>query len=168
MGLHIVLVEPEIPQNTGNIARTCAALGATLHLVEPLGFSIDEKSVRRAGLDYWNSLDLYTYPSLTAFLQAHGNKELFFFTTKGKKRYCDTTYPQECFLLFGKESAGLPEELLSVNKNRAVRLPMLKDTRSLNLSNTVAIAAYEVQRQWDFKGLESAGDLHHLQYKSEN
>ncbi len=134
--------------------------------MEPLGFSIEEKAVRRAGLDYWDSLNLYTYPSLTAFLETHGDKELFFFTTKGQQRYCDAVYPEECFLLFGKESAGLPEELLSVNQDRAVRLPMLKDTRSLNLSNTVAIAAYEVHRQWDFAGLEPLGELHHLQYKS--
>ncbi len=166
MKLHIVLVEPEIPQNTGNIARTCAALGATLHLIEPLGFSIDEKAVRRAGLDYWDSLDLRTYPSLEVFIKEHGEKELFFFTTKGKKRYSDATYPKECFLLFGKESAGLPEELLAHNKSRAVRLPMKKETRSLNLSNTVAVAAYEVYRQWDFGELESEGELHRLSYIS--
>ncbi len=186
MSLHIVLVEPEIPQNTGNIARTCAALGATLHLVEPLGFSIDQKSVRRAGLDYWDKLSIHTYPSLDEFLRVHkdgfgqraledttsqgtptkASKELFFLTTKGKQRYSDVAYPKhtDIFLLFGKESAGLPEDLLAVNKERALRVPMKAENRSLNLANTVAIVAYEVFRQWDFEGLESTGDLHRLDY----
>lgn len=204
MTLHIVLVEPEIPQNTGNIARTCAALGATLHLVEPLGFSIDEKSVRRAGLDYWDKLSLHTYPSLVDFLATHEDKELLFVTTKGKQVYSDYPYSnylhsncpapdtsgnpdteipkdsalhsncpgsqnprqKELFLLFGKESAGLPEELLVNKKEKTLRVPMAKGNRSLNLSNTVAILAYEVYRQWGFPELENTGELHHLTYTS--
>jgi tRNA (cytidine/uridine-2'-O-)-methyltransferase len=156
--LHIVLVEPEIPQNTGNIARTCAATGAVLHLIEPLGFEISDRYLKRAGLDYWQYLELYTYPNLAAFFEKNqGN--FYFFTTKGKKNYSQVSYDGEVFLFFGKETRGLPEDLLRENLSRAVRLPMKENIRSLNLSNSVAIATYEVLRQWDFDGFQTEGFL---------
>lgn len=153
MSVNIVLVEPEIPQNTGNISRTCAVTGASLHLVEPLGFSIDEKHVRRAGLDYWDQLDLHIYKNLEAFFEANRDGEFFYFSTKAKKTHCDITYPDNCFLVFGKETKGLPEPLIFSNLDRAVRIPMRKGLRSLNLSNSVAIAVYEVFRQKGFETL---------------
>lgn len=159
MGLHIVLVEPEIPQNTGNIARTCAAANAELHLVHPLGFSTDEKQVRRAGLDYWNMLKIHHYPNLPDFLTTHKDKNLFFISTKAPKSYHEHDFPADTWLLFGKESKGLPEDLLSENLNRTFRIPMHPDARSLNLSNAVAIVAYEVLRQNDYSGLQLQGKL---------
>ena len=159
MSLNIVLVEPEIPQNTGNIARTCAATGATLHLVEPLGFSIDEKHVKRAGLDYWQYLDLKMYKNLDEFLEINKDKKMYFATTKADKTYCDVCYEDDCFIVFGKETKGLPEELLYERMETAVRIPMINDARSLNLSNSVAIIAYEALRQLDFFNLKNTGKL---------
>lgn len=156
--VNIVLVEPQIPQNTGNIARTCAATGAHLHLVEPLGFTITDKHLKRAGLDYWHLLDITTHESLPAFFEATGGP-YYFFTTKAPARYCDVAYPKGAFLVFGREDAGLPEALLFENQRQCVRLPMMEDARSLNLSNTVAIATYEMLRQHDFEGLKGDGNL---------
>ena len=158
--IHIVLLEPEIPQNTGNIARTCAATGAALHLIRPLGFTIDDKKLKRAGLDYWDKLDITYHDCLADFLSLHGSKQLYFFTTKAKNTYADVTYDaDEVFLMFGKESAGLPEELLLSHPDTALRIPMRDGLRSLNLSNSVAIAVYEVLRQQDFEGLCEEGAL---------
>lgn len=151
--IHIVLVEPEIPQNTGNISRTCAVVGAQLHLIEPLGFSIDEKHVKRAGLDYWDKLQLFTYPSLDDFFAKHPDGKFWYFSTKAAKRHTDVTYEEDCYLFFGKETRGLPEEIVYGNPDRAVRIPMRDELRSLNLSNSVAVAVYEVLRQRDFAGL---------------
>ena len=151
--LHIVLVEPEIPQNTGNISRTCAITGAALHLVEPLGFSIDDRQVRRAGLDYWDKLALYRYANLNEFFARNVGGEFFYFSTKAKQLYHEAHYPAGCFLIFGKETKGLPEPLVLANLDRAVRIPMRGGLRSLNLSNSVAVAAYEALRQNGFAGL---------------
>lgn len=157
--LNIVLVEPQIPQNTGNIARTCAATGARLHLVEPMGFQPDDSKLKRAGLDYWHLLDITYYENLSSFLQKNGEEELFFFSTKAQKIYSQIKYPENSFLVFGKETAGLPEELLKENPERCIRFPMIKnsDARSLNLSNAAAIGAYEVLRQWNFPNLLCSG-----------
>ena len=155
MAVNIVLVEPRIHQNTGNIARTCAVTGAQLHLVEPLGFSVDDAKLRRAGLDYWDKLQVQHYPSLDDFLTAHGDKELYFFSTKAPRSYCEVAYPDDCWLVFGREDAGLPEALLQRYLERCVRIPMRPTLRSLNLSNSVAIAVYEVLRQGGFRGLEA-------------
>ena len=156
--MHIVLVEPEIPQNTGNIARTCAAIGAKLHLVYPLGFNISEKQVKRAGLDYWDKLDIEEHKSLEAFLEKYKPEEnnMFFATTKGKHVYSDPDYRDmdEVFILFGKETKGLPEDILQKYINQTIRIPMRHTLRSLNLSNSVAIVAFEVLRQKDFEQLE--------------
>ena len=158
MNLNIVLVEPEIPQNTGNIARTCAALGAKLHLVYPLGFSISEKQVKRAGLDYWDKLEIEEHINLKSFLDKYKPEEnsMYFVTTKGKNVYSDVNYKknEDIFLLFGKETKGLPESLLTKYLDKTVRIPMRQDLRSLNLSNSVAILAYEVFRQCEFENLE--------------
>ncbi len=156
--LHVVLVEPEIPQNTGNIARTCAAIGAVLHLIEPLGFEISDRYLKRAGLDYWQYLDLKIYGSLEEFYQKNqGN--FYYFTTKGKKTYSQECYQGRVYLFFGKETRGLPESLLLENEERALRIPMREQIRSLNLSNSVAIAAFEVLRQWDFPAFCRKGNL---------
>ena len=158
MKLNIVLVEPEIPQNTGNIARTCAAIGAKLHLVKPLGFDISEKSVKRAGLDYWDKLEIEIHGNLQDFLTKYNpqEKEMYFVTTKGQHTYAEKDYSKskEVYLLFGKETKGLPEDLLKQNIENAIRIPMRKTLRSLNLSNSVAIVAYEVLRQANFQNLE--------------
>lgn len=158
MKINIVMVEPEIPQNTGNIARTCAATGEKLHLVEPLGFEITDKTLKRAGLDYWDKLDIEKHSSLSAFLEKYRPEEnnMYFVTTKGKTCYSDVDYSQlgEVFLLFGKETKGLPEDLLKKYINKTVRIPMRSTLRSLNLSNSVAIVIYEVLRQKKFEGLE--------------
>lgn len=151
--LNIVLVEPEIPQNTGNIARTCACLGAALHLVEPLGFSIDEKHVRRAGLDYWSELTIHRYSDFTDFLEKNPNAVMWLFTTHAEKHYCDVKYGIDDYLVFGKETAGLGEKLIARYSDRCVRLPMRNSLRSLNLSNSVAVAAYEAMRQLGFPDL---------------
>lgn len=159
--LNIVLVEPQIPQNTGNIARTCAATGARLHLVEPMGFRIDDAKLKRAGLDYWHLLDITYYESLSDFFEKNKDGKFFFFSTKATKIYSQVEYPDNCYLVFGKETAGLPEDLLFANKESCVRLPMINDSsaRSLNLSNTVAIGVYEVLRQWNFPDLLLKGKL---------
>lgn len=164
--LNIVMVEPEIPQNTGNVARTCAATGARLHIVKPMGFTIDDKKLKRAGLDYWHYLDITYYESLDEFLEINKDANLFYFTTKAQKAHSDVSFPENAFLLFGKETKGLPEELLIKNPERCVRIPMRDTIRSLNLSNSVAIAVYEVLRQWDYPELVNFGQLHN--YKWEN
>ncbi len=157
--INIVLLEPEIPQNTGNIARTCAATGASLHLIRPLGFTVDDKKLKRAGLDYWDKLDITYYDGLDDFFSKNPYANVYYFSTKAPRKYTDISYGGEVFLMFGKESAGLPEELLLRNKERAVRIPMRDHLRSLNLSNSVAIAVYEVLRQTEFDGLIEGGSL---------
>ena len=159
MALNIALIEPEIPQNTGNIARTCAAIGATLHLVKPLGFSIDDKHVKRAGLDYWHLLEIKVYENTDEFLEVNKDKKMYFATTKADKTYCDVNYEEDCFIVFGKETKGLSEDLLYERMETAVRIPMIDDARSLNLSNSVAIIAYEAMRQNDFIHLKNTGKL---------
>jgi tRNA (cytidine/uridine-2'-O-)-methyltransferase len=163
--INIVLVEPEIPQNTGNIARTCACTGARLHLVKPMGFEIDDKKLKRAGLDYWEFLDITYYESLSDFLEKTKGEQLYFCTTKAKNTYADVSYEENCFLVFGKETAGLPEKLLKDNPDACIRIPMLEEARSLNLSNAVAIVTYEAFRQGNFTGLKAEGKL--TQYKWE-
>lgn len=157
--LNIVLVEPEIPQNTGNIARTCAATGARLHLVEPMGFKIDNAKLKRAGLDYWHLLDITFYDNLDDFFIKNNGGNFFYFTTKAKYKHSDIKYPDNSYIIFGKETAGLPENLLKDNPNSCVRVPMIDDARSLNLSNAVAIGVYEVLRQWDYPNLLNEGKL---------
>ena len=157
--LHIVLVEPEIPQNCGNIARTCAATGASLHLIEPMGFTVTDAKLKRAGLDYWNKLDITYYKNIEDFYERTKGGEYFYFSTKAPRCYTDITYPNPCYLIFGKESAGIPETILKKNLERTVRIPMRESLRSLNLSNSAAIAVYEVFRQRHFAGIEEQGFL---------
>lgn len=157
--INIVLMNPEIPQNTGNIARTCAAVGAALHLIHPLGFSIDDRKLKRAGLDYWHSLDIMHYASPDDFFENNTGGEFYYFSTKAKRIYTDVKYPEPVFLFFGRETKGLDETLLHDNYDRTVRLPMLNGQRSLNLSNSVAVAVYEVLRQRNFEGLRFFGEL---------
>lgn len=170
MKIHVVLVEPEIPQNTGNIARTCAATGGKLHLVHPLGFKITEKEVKRAGLDYWDKVEIEEHESLEAFLSAYPpeNHPMYFLTTKGKKVYSDVDYSslEEVFVLFGKETKGLPESLLLQHFDHAVRIPMRQTLRSLNLSNSVAIVVYEILRQTQFAQLEEESHYFDSQFSS--
>ena len=166
--LNLVLVEPEIPQNTGNIARTCAATGASLHLVEPLGFRVDDRKLKRAGLDYWHLLDITYYSSLGDFFEKTKGGNYFFFSTKGTHRHSDVEYPDNCYLLFGKETRGLPEHLLMQHPNETLRIPMIDEARSLNFSNSVAIAAYEVLRQWDYPELLNRGELHRHRWSDVN
>ena len=156
--VHIVLYQPEIPQNTGNIARTCAATGAHLHLIEPLGFAIDDRKLKRAGLDYWHLLPITRYESWAAFCQTHPADHCYYFSTKAKQNYAaaDLT-ADELYLVFGPETRGLPEEMLEQHPGRALRIPMRGQARSLNLSNSVAVAVYEALRQRDFAGLLTAG-----------
>ncbi len=157
--LNIVLVEPEIPQNTGNIARTCAATGARLHIIEPMGFKIDDKKLKRAGLDYWYLLDITYYKNLDDFFEKNAGGNFYYFSTKADNVYSDIEYPDNSFLFFGKETKGLPESLLYANHDTTVRIPMIDDARSLNLSNSVAIGVYEVLRQWNFPTLQEKGQL---------
>ena len=159
MALNVVLVEPEIPQNTGNIVRTCAATGTNLHLVKPLGFSVEDRYLKRAGLDYWNEANIRYYDNFTELREMYKDSTFYYSTTKALKRYTDVVYGDGCFIVFGKETAGLPEELLRANKEWCVRIPMKDGIRSLNLSNSVAIIVYEALRQQDFKGLKSQGTL---------
>ena len=163
--IHIVLLQPEIPQNTGNIARTCSATGAALHLVEPLGFSIDDKHLKRAGLDYWDKLQVYRYPSTEEFFRQNAGGNFYFFTTKAEKNHCQVNYEEDVYLIFGRETRGIDEEILVQHRDHCVRIPMRTDIRSLNLSNSAAIAIYEVLRQRDFAGLESEGHLHRLHWE---
>ena len=155
--INIVLHQPEIPQNTGNIARTCAATGAALHLIKPLGFEIDDKKLKRAGLDYWHLLDITYYENEEEFFEKNKGEAIYYFSTKAPKKHTDIVYPERVFLMFGKETAGLPEALLAKNPDTAVRIPMLPNLRSLNLSNSAAVAVYEVLRQRNFDGLLEEG-----------
>ena len=157
--LNIVLLEPEIPQNTGNIARTCAATGAALHLIKPMGFTVTDAKLKRAGLDYWDKLDITYYENIDDFYTRTAGGEYFYFSTKAPRCYTEIAYPNPCYLIFGKESAGIPEEILKRNLDRCVRIPMRESLRSLNLSNSAAIAVYEVLRQRDFADLEEQGFL---------
>ena len=156
--LNIVLHEPEIPQNTGNIARTCAVLGAGLHLIRPLGFSVSSKYLKRSGLDYWDKLDITYYDSIEDFFEKHPDCEFFCYSTKAPHIYTDVVYPEDTFFFFGKETKGLPESFLKANLERCVRIPMRNTLRSLNLSNSVAVAAYEFYRQRGFEGLQETSD----------
>ena len=153
--IHIVLVEPEIPQNTGNIARTCAATGSELHLVKPLGYSLEDKYLKRAGLDYWPKLDVTVYESYEDFLEKNPGAKIYYATTKGPQTYVDVQYEEDCFIMFGKESAGIPEDILYDNQETAVRIPMRAGMRSLNLANAAAIAVYEAWRQLGHPGAGS-------------
>ena len=162
--LNIVLIEPEIPQNTGNIARTCAATGAKLHLVEPMGFKVDDKKLKRAGLDYWYLLDITYYDSTEDFFAKHPGGAFYYFSTKAKHKHTDVIYPEEVFLVFGKETAGLPEKLLYDNPETTVRIPMISEARSLNLSNAAAVGVYEVLRQWGYPALTERGELRNYRW----
>ena len=163
--INIVLLEPEIPANTGNIGRTCVAAGVRLHLIEPMGFQINAKQVRRAGLDYWDKLDYTIYDSYSDFLEKNQDAKIYMATTKAKHIYSDVSYEDDCYLMFGKESAGIPEELLVDNEENTVRIPMFGESRSLNLGNSVAIVLYEVLRQHDFQNLNTEGHLHHSHWQ---
>ena len=154
---HIVLVEPEIPQNTGNIARTCAATGAALHLVEPLGFSISDRQLKRAGLDYWHLLEIHLHPNLDDFFAKNPNGNYYFLTIKAPRAYTEAQFSDGDFLIFGKETRGLPEPLLAEHPERCIRIPMREGARSLNLSNSVAVTVFEALRQTGFEGLAQAG-----------
>ena len=156
-GFQIALIEPEIPQNTGNIARTCAATGTVLHLVRPFGFTITDRHLKRAGLDYWDKLEIHYYDNLEEFLERQKVAPLYFFTTKAPRTHCDLRYPDGAILVFGKESAGLPEWLLAQHPDTCVRIPMRESLRSLNLSNAAAIAVYEALRQQNFAQLQEKG-----------
>lgn len=158
--IHIVLHEPEIPHNTGNIGRTCVATGSSLHLIRPFGFSLDEKSVRRAGLDYWDKLDLHIYDSFEEFLERNNHPKVYMATTKALNTYADVSYEDDSFIMFGKESAGIPEEILLGYRESCIRIPMENDIRSLNLSNAVSIILYEAHRQHDFGNMIRTGELH--------
>ncbi|MBE6857478.1 MAG: tRNA (uridine(34)/cytosine(34)/5-carboxymethylaminomethyluridine(34)-2'-O)-methyltransferase TrmL [Ruminococcus sp.] len=161
--LNIVLVEPQIPQNTGNISRTCAVTGARLHLIRPFGFEISDKHLKRAGLDYWDKLDISYYDDLEDFFTKNKGGSFYYFTTKGRSVHSDVSYPDNSYLIFGREDKGLPEKLLYENPESCVRIPMRNELRSLNLSNSVAIAVYETLRQWDYPDLSREGRL--TQYK---
>lgn len=163
--MNIVLYEPEIPLNTGNIGRTCVATNTRLHLIEPLGFRISEKAVKRAGLDYWDKLDVTVYCDFQDFLNRNPGAKLYMATTKARKVYTEVDYEPDCYLMFGKESAGIPEELLVENQERCVRIPMWGDIRSLNLANSVAIVLYEALRQNGFEKMTLEGNLHRLEWK---
>lgn len=163
--MHIVLHQPEIPQNTGNIGRTCVATGTSLHLIEPLGFRLNEKELKRAGMDYWERLDVTRYMDFNDFKEKHPGAKIWMATTKAKRSYTEVSFGMDDFIIFGKESAGIPEEILVENEENCIRIPMGNDIRSLNLSNSVAIVLYEALRQNDFEGLEKEGELHRLHWK---
>lgn len=163
--LNIVLHEPEIPANTGNIGRTCVAAGARLHLIEPLGFRLDEKSLKRAGMDYWKDLDVTTYIDYEDFLEKNPGAKIYMATTKAEKIYTEVNYEPDCYIMFGKESAGIPEEILVKHKEESIRIPMVGDIRSLNLGNSVAIVLYEALRQNDFAEMCKEGHLHRLEWE---
>lgn len=163
--LNIVLLEPEMPANTGNIGRTCVATGTRLHLIEPLGFKINEKQLKRAGLDYWDKLDVTVYDDYEDFLNRNPNAKIYMATTKGPNVYTEVNYEPDCYIMFGKESAGIPEEILVQNQDTAVRIPMLDEIRSLNLSNSVAIVLYEALRQNGFSNMQLQGQLRKFDWK---
>ena len=162
--INIVLLEPEIPQNTGNIGRSCVATGSRLHLIGPLGFRLGEKEIRRAGLDYWKDLDVTTYGSFADSRAQYPDVRLIMATTKARRNHTEIEYGEDCWIMFGKESLGIPEEMLVGNEENCVRIPMIGDTRSLNLSNSVAVILYEALRQNGFRGLNERGELHRLSW----
>ena len=166
--LNIVLHEPEIPANTGNIGRTCVAAGARLHLIEPLGFQINEKQLKRAGLDYWDKLDVTTYVNFEDFLAKNPGAKIYMATTKARKKYTDVKFEDDAYIMFGKESAGIPEEILVEHEETCIRIPMLPEIRSLNLSNSVAIVLYEALRQQGFASMQRDGELHRLHWKDQD
>ncbi|MBE5857112.1 MAG: tRNA (cytidine(34)-2'-O)-methyltransferase [Lachnospiraceae bacterium] len=163
--MHIVLHQPEIPANTGNIGRTCVATGTSLHLIEPLGFRLDEKSIKRSGMDYWEHLNVTRYINYNEFLEKNPGAKIWYATTKARRSYTEVSFGENDYIMFGKESAGIPEEILVDNEETCIRIPMLPEIRSLNLSNSVAIVLYEALRQNDFKSMERTGKLHRLQWK---
>ena len=162
--LNIVLFEPEIPANTGNIGRTCVATNTRLHLIEPLGFRLDEKSLKRAGMDYWKDLNVTTYIDFNDFLERNPGAKIYMATTKAPNVYTDVAYEPDCYIMFGKESAGIPEEILVNHKEESIRIPMVGDIRSLNLGNSVAIVLYEALRQNNFENMTKEGHLHRLEW----
>ena len=162
--INIVLLEPEIPANTGNIGRTCAATGSRLHLIEPLGFRLNEKALKRAGMDYWKDLDVTTYINYEDFLEKNPGAKIYMATTKGQHVYSDVKFEPNCYIMFGKESAGIPEEILLEHPNEAIRIPMMGETRSLNLANSVSIVLYEALRQNGFAQMKMEGQLHRLHW----
>ena len=162
--INIVLLEPEIPANTGNIGRTCVATGSRLHLIEPLGFRLNEKALKRAGMDYWKDLDVTTYINYEDFLEKNPGAKIYMATTKGQHVYSDVKFEPDCYIMFGKESAGIPEEILLEHPNEAIRIPMMGETRSLNLANSVSIVLYEALRQNGFAQMKMEGQLHRLQW----
>ena len=164
MALNIVLYEPEIPANTGNIGRTCVATNTRLHLIEPLGFSLEEKQLKRAGMDYWKDLDVTTYVNWEDFCEKNPDAKIYYATTKARHVYSDVSYEPDCYIMFGKESAGIPEEILKENPEVCVRIPMMGEIRSLNLSNSVAVVLYEALRQNDFSNMKLEGELHRLSW----
>ncbi len=167
-GLNIVLFEPEIPANTGNIGRTCVATGTRLHLIEPLGFQLNEKAIKRAGMDYWQELDVTRYINWQDFLAKNPQAKIYMATTKARHVYTEVSYEQDCYLMFGKESGGIPEEILKKYADSCVRIPMIGETRSLNLSNSVAILLYEALRQNQFQHMKLQGELHRLSWNEDS
>lgn len=163
--MNIVLLEPEIPQNTGNIGRTCCATGAKLHLIEPMGFRVNEKSLKRAGMDYWEKLDVTIYDSYRDFVERNPEAKMWYATTKAPNRYSDVKFSENDYIMFGKESAGIPEDILVNNQDRCIRIPMNEEIRSLNLANSVAIVLYEALRQNDFSGMQMEGWLRNYNWK---
>ena len=163
--MNVILLEPEIPQNTGNIGRTCCATGTKLHLIEPMGFRINEKNLKRAGMDYWDDLDVTIYDSFKDFMDQHPGIKIWMATTKSPHRYTDVEFGPDDYIMFGKESAAIPEEILVDNEDTCIRIPMNPEIRSLNLANSVAIVLYEALRQNDFHGMQMEGHLHRLQWK---
>ena len=164
--MHIVVHQPEIPANTGNTGRSCVATGTKLHLIEPLGFVLNDKNIKRAGMDYWEHLALERYVNYEEFVQKNPGAKIYYATTKAHKRYDEVSYGPDDFIMFGKESAGIPEEILVENEENCIRIPMLPEIRSLNLSNSVNIVLFEALRQQNFQGMEEYGQLHHLQWKA--
>lgn len=163
--MHIILHQPEIPANTGNIGRTCVATGTSLHLIEPLGFRLNEKEIKRAGMDYWEKLEVFRYVNFVEFKEKNPGAKIWMATTKARRVYTDADFGPEDFVMFGKESAGIPEEILVDYEDTCIRIPMLPDIRSLNLSNSVAIVLYEALRQNGFSQMQTKGELHRLQWK---
>ena len=163
--MNIILHQPEIPGNTGNIGRTCVATGTPLHLIEPLGFHLDEKSIKRAGMDYWQYLDVHRYMNFEQFLTEHPGVKIWMATTKARRSYTEVSYGPDDFIMFGKESAGIPEEILVEHEENCIRIPMLPEIRSLNLSNSVSIVLYEALRQIGFQNMQQQGELHRLHWE---